>query len=629
MKIEGSVGIRRSQVIAPFGVGALTVTPDGISIICGGLDNWFRDIQNLESSEYCIREWRLEELLGVEHFMYPPDYRDKKRSLPTENVEITIPAWRFPLWHWCQICKSLRKATPSRKAILECDYCIAKHGSKNVMVQVRFVAMCRNGHMQDFPWHGWVHKDESSKCAKPLFLKGSGGLGLGSLKVECGCGAKRSLGNIMTAKRNDDIEETYLSTELNSDDRIYTCKGEKPWFGNAEPDECEQQLRATLRNASNVYFADIRGAIYLPKGGELESLVERLTQSQTLQICIQTGDSKKYLITKEADELKRKYSNDQILRAIEMLDNQTVTEATDKSFEEKLEKLKESEYNALRQQQNTSEALTIEPAYLDEYNSEIFGVDHYFNKICLVKRLRETRVLTGFSRVFPENKELDLVLKKKLLHNKTDSNSNWLPAIVVHGEGIYLEVNKERLESWERENQTVIERARKLDTIYKNLVLERRLENDKDITPRLLLVHTLAHILINQLTFDCGYSSASLKERIYVSESQGDKPGMAGLLIYTAAGDSEGTLGGLVQMGKPGFLEKVLKSALDNAKWCSADPICMELGASGGQGPDSCNGAACHSCALVPETSCEFFNRFLDRGLLIGDPENNIVGFFE
>lgn len=141
-------------------------------------------------------------------------------------------------------------------------------------------------------------------------------------------------------------------------------------------------------------------------------------------------------------------------------------------------------------------------------------------------------------------------------------------------------------------------------------------------------MHTLAHLLINQLVLECGYGSASLRERLYVSQRGGRGPedrGMAGLLVYTAAGDSEGTLGGLVRMGESGSLESTTARALANALWCSSDPVCME---SLGQGPLSCNLAACHSCALLPETSCERQNRLLDRGVVVGTLQNPESGFF-
>jgi hypothetical protein len=135
-------------------------------------------------------------------------------------------------------------------------------------------------------------------------------------------------------------------------------------------------------------------------------------------------------------------------------------------------------------------------------------------------------------------------------------------------------------------------------------------------------MHTLAHLLINELIYECGYGSASLRERLYSVD--GDHP-MAGILLYTAAGDSEGTMGGLVRMGKPGRLEGVLRRALENARWCSTDPVCIE---SLGQGPDNCNLAACHSCALLPETSCEEMNRLLDRGMVVGTLSQPQMGFF-
>ena len=100
---------------------------------------------------------------------------------------------------------------------------------------------------------------------------------------------------------------------------------------------------------------------------------------------------------------------------------------------------------------------------------------------------------------------------------------------------------------------------------------------------------------------------------------------MCGVLIYTASGDSEGSLGGLVRQGEPGKLEDTIMAAIHNAEWCSSDPICIK---STGQGPESCNLAACHNCALLPETCCECGNRLLDRGLVIGTLDETEIGYF-
>ena len=200
----------------------------------------------------------------------------------------------------------------------------------------------------------------------------------------------------------------------------------------------------------------------------------------------------------------------------------------------------------------------------------------------------------------------------------------WLPAYKVFGEGIFIELNLERVAAWEV-GEKPLQSAHSVEDRYSAAQQGRQLR-DRDLTPRFLLVHTFAHLLINQLTFECGYSTAALRERLYVSDSE--TAPMAGVLIYTAAGDAEGTMGGLVRMGKAGYLEPAVLAAVRGALWCSADPVCMESGMNWGQGPDSCNLAACHNCALVPETACEEFNRFLDRGVLVGGFETRDTGFF-
>jgi hypothetical protein len=246
-----------------------------------------------------------------------------------------------------------------------------------------------------------------------------------------------------------------------------------------------------------------------------------------------------------------------------------------------------------------------------------------FRRIMLVEKLRETRALWGFLRVFSDA-HVSVAGRKKLLWRNGEPADPWLPAYVVFGEGIFLEFDEPVLQAWEH-RASVIQRIGILRQNYAEAQERRRLI-DRDISPRFVLVHTLGHMLINALSFEAGYTAASLRERLFVSANPREP--MAGLLIYTADGDSEGTLGGLVRTGKAGSLEKVVARALDEARWCSADPVCMEIGRNSGQGPDSCNLAACHRCALVSETSCEIMNRFLDRAVVIGELSAPDIGFF-
>jgi hypothetical protein len=263
--------------------------------------------------------------------------------------------------------------------------------------------------------------------------------------------------------------------------------------------------------------------------------------------------------------------------------------------------------------------LVLRPVDLGRYAPNF---SRLFSHVTLVHKLRETRALTGFTRVFAETNR-DLASQQGMLR-LGPPDEMWLPAYMVFGEGIFLTLDEELLRQWESQ-QAIQDRVTPLIINYTAHRRARHLRH-RHIGARYILLHTLAHLLINRLTYECGYSSAALRERIYVSENS--IAPMAGILIYTAAGDAEGTLGGLVRMGSPGRLEPLLEHALAGSQWCSADPVCMEMGTSGGQGPGSMNLAACHGCCLIPETACEEFNCLLDRGLVIGTFDNQAIGFF-
>ncbi len=197
---------------------------------------------------------------------------------------------------------------------------------------------------------------------------------------------------------------------------------------------------------------------------------------------------------------------------------------------------------------------------------------------------------------------------------------DWLPAVENLGEGIFIRLNPTRLEEWEK-SLAVKERSGRLLEIYSAWRQERGLQALREPRPRLILIHTLAHLLMRQMSLECGYSSASLRERIYAGDE------MAGLLIYTSTPDSDGSLGGLVrQTNPPERFEGTLMSSLELAEICSGDPLCREhLPVLG----DRANGSACHACSMVSETSCELGNRLLDRGVVVSLPNMGATGYFD
>jgi hypothetical protein len=454
-------------------------------------------------------------------------------------------------------------------------------------------------------------------------LISTGGMTLAGQKVQVDGGPKRTLAGITNAR--PDGNDTDLSRLLDSNGAQYLCTGHRPWLGTEDGEGCNRPLRGTLRSAANVYFAQIHNSIYLPRSedstiAEAISLLEQPPISTFVEILrgagiVPTPEN----LRSQYRELVHWYTDHQLERAIETVysgggqqrQQQTLGDDAETGF-------RRQEYDTLITASD-SDQLVLKPADLAKYAPEF---SRFFSHVTLVHKLRETRVLTGFSRVYADADHDLASLQAKLRLNPSDEI--WLPAYKVFGEGIFLTLNEDRLQKWEA-SLDVQNRVAPLLVRYLAMRQARHLR-DRNIGPRFILLHTLAHLLINRLTYECGYSTASLRERLYVS--QNPNAPMAGILIYTAAGDSEGTLGGLVRMGRPVRLEPLLTRALAGAQWCSADPVCMEMGQSGGQGPDSLNLAACHGCCLVPETACEEFNRLLDRGLVIGPFDNPDVGFF-
>lgn len=621
--------IRRSQLVTPFGVGSMVVVRDGTSLITAGLDYWYKrenGQDDVDETEFRIEEWRLANKLGVDHFRLPPDFRTNYNhddSIP--NAYLTVPFLRFPQWHYCPSCGHLKQLKLSQRTKEKCPQCQTKKHLK-YLVQVPIIAICEHGHIQDFPWREWVHRSSNPTCNKAMTLKGTGSATLGGLTVECQCEAKRSLGRI-TETDYDTTKTTFLSKNLDDSETEFLCQGKRPWLGIEEPDSCSQPLRGSLRSASNIYYSQVRSAIYLQRGNdpELMSILEEPPLSTLINLLSSANaEIKPESLRGQYPQLLQPFTNQDIKSALDVI----LSGNDDNTQDDELEgdhpeiSFRRPEFNVLRTERN-EKYLKIRSVNLHDYEPE---VANYFARIMLVDKLRETRALFGFSRVFPENDQSLDTLKNALRRHPIKSSESWLPAYVVYGEGIFLEFNEKRIQQWLKQQETEIEkRVKLLVERYKELQEKRHLK-DRPLTPRFILLHTFAHLLMNRLTFECGYSSAALRERLYISDHP-DAP-MAGILIYTAAGDAEGTMGGLVRMGKPGNFEPMFYAALESASWCSADPICMEMGSSGGQGPDSCNLAACHNCALVPETACEEFNRFLDRGLVVGDIRNRELGFF-
>lgn len=604
--------IRQSSLILGSGPGALTVLQDGTTVLIPGIDAWYvtRKFPILPKipEDVRINDSLLQQNLGVDYFVIPPA-EGVSEAEDTSHIDSTL----FPKWLVCYTCKALERAhEPNR---IKCPRCSKIRKNAKKMVQTNFVVACEDGHLDEFPWSEWVHKGYEKICSNPILsFKANGVVQLSSQQVICeNCNLRRDLSG--TSTTNDD-GTTELSKTLDPS-RLYTCTGGQPWLLN-NAKSCEKHVRMVLRSSNNIYFANTVSSILVPSSsGQHAEAIERIESSN------QKG---KYL----AMLLRNDYSYEQIAVAIktvegnqyEGIDISDLSAALKELFPSEQEKLldpdeviqfdRSPEWKALM---NLREDRDLVVRSVEKFDGSRFGLA----LIHSVPLLKKTTALKGFTRLKP--RDISPAHGRQLLRrNPFGANSNWLPAIRQVGEGIFLSLDFEKVTKW----SLAPEVSQRLSTISSNLKKNNRVLPEMQFSPLFVLLHTLSHALIQELVIECGYTSASLAERIYSQENQ------SGLLIYTASTASDGTMGGLVEMSHPPYLLKSLDRALERARWCSNDPVCMELGHIG-QGNSGTNLAACHNCCLLPETACEHFNQGLDRALLVGDTtgKSSLIGYFD
>lgn len=616
--------IRRSQLISPWGVGQMINFPKDESLMVVGLDMWeekFRTIAELD--EFKVTEERLAKRLGVKEFRLPPDFRDPGPGVT--NPSLKIPFVRFPRWHYCTRCGHMEKVSIYDSQKPTCSGIPFGSGrscneiperKRQRLIPVRFIAICPHGHIEDFPFMRWVHGGAQPEGQHDLRLRAGRSSGaLSGIEITCSCGAHKTMAGAFN-------EQSLTKIGV-------TCSGGRPWLGQeAERNNtihCGQHLIVVQKGASNVYFSQVRSSIYLPQWEKSidRKIIEVLEKNWNwLSSGLVNGEFDRMRFELVAEQKfnpeKRDYYTEKLLDAANK--KQTGPNLNELGDEE--EKYRKMEYDYLIAGggwENEDFYCEKESSVNYEQNSDFKIIQSGFKSIGLVHKLRETRAFVGFSRWLPDDGK-SLNEQKNFI--KLGQRIEWLPAVVVKGEGVFFEFNQRKLKEWSSNNR-IIERIKRLSDSYNNERIKRGKER-RNISPEFVLIHTFAHLIINQFSYECGYGSSALRERIYCN-LEFPEDIMNGVLIYTASGDSEGSLGGLVRQGKPGNLETIIYNAIENAKWCSSDPICID---SHGQGPNSCNLAACHNCALLPETCCEESNMLLDRAMLIGELDNPSIGYF-
>jgi len=602
--------VRPSQLLWTYGPGALVDLPN-VSVVTMGTDRW--ELNRCQPIQEARLLASVRRTLGnqVESLRMPP-LTDQDTVDPfSPEAFVGVPVTPFPRWMRCVKCGLL---SPFDAGILELKPnhfrpertrfvhkgCTGSRGDKKARdadaVPARFLLACREGHLDDFPWHWFVHSGPSGCRGTLRFFESGASLQTENLWVRCdSCSKARSMAQAFgqAGKKN-----------------LPGCRGRHPHLDRFE-DGCVEVPRAILLGATNGWFPVTLSVLAIPQtGSPLAQLVadgwtffEDVESAAEAAIVVKTLKKSAQLPGIEG------FDGDNVWDAIEAHRGGTIGD-------EDLD-LKGPEWEVLSSPTPPKDY----PHFMSKKVGIPTGFEPYLARVLLLERLREVNALLGFTRIESPNEGGGDERAPRAPIGRIAPN--WVPATQVHGEGIFLQFSEEALGNWAagigpRAQEAELRRG------HRGWRARRGLDPDPGFPGlRFALLHTIAHLLIRELALDCGYNAASIRERVYADTEDGKS--QAGILIYTAAADSDGTLGGLVDLGKPENLGHLLRQALDRAKICPSDPLCAEHNP---RADSSLHAASCHACSFVSETSCECGNRYLDRALVIPTLQVASAAFF-
>jgi hypothetical protein len=623
----------RKMLTAHGGVGSILETSKG-ALIVEQFDKWkfFSDGSRIfDQDEFIIEDNRLLKRLQV-HFkqlqkfirvptnIANPYIQDD--SVPQDEKKVASAKY-FPEWMYCPNCERFKhindwwkfwhqtlqkwnEPNPGEKFIKpKCYHCFDEAKTKKKkkkyyeLEQVRFIMTAPNGEIRDLPWEYW---NRAEKNVKEEDEDG------GNIRINWAekCCDNQDLRYLRSETFADlaGIRIKCMNKDCKANGREVTLAG---LFGLRIGKDKEKQFKPVIRTSNSVYYPLCINSIYLPKKNQ----EIKQDDKATIRNLLASGVSKEIIYT----TFQNRYDKQTIDDFVEEKDEAT--------FESEIQyRLKEYkfilEHPNYKEEQNSK--LTYENQVTDTLSE--FGI----STLIKVKRLKLTTVQTAFTRQEPFDKDIFLrdgdnqSLIKIKYTSSLGPNTKYLLATESFGEGIFIDLDKTKVDKWfdNHYNDTPAFKERidiLQDRISQSEFIQKTKFSDKKHLAKFVLVHTLSHLLVKELEFLCGYAATSLNERLFI-----DSNNMQGVLLYTIAG-SEGSYGGLISHSDPTSFKKILESALFRSKDCASDPVCYH---SDGQGIGGMNLAACYSCTLLPETSCEEYNSFLDRVLLI----DKNFGFF-
>lgn len=586
--------VKRSHLVSTNGVGSLVRLRNKSTGLVAGLRTWMQTIpvapgdhhaQDMARTaflkQYEIRDPELEAACGVSKFYQPPRAAEDDRH----QLEWQIPVVVFPRSAICENfrCGAISQGMTDTGQEPECESCDPVAAGRRKRLhrhkQSPIFLVCPDGHVDEIVWDAGFEHTEN--CVAPnlrAHLSGS----IRKPRIECNsCKKSASLPNSVP------------------------CTGARPWMPGLPNENCQQEMFVVDRTSVQVYYPQNKSSIHVPsKSGINDAIIDWILLNNFYEFV----DVDKQEDLANAQRRLRAAGFDIDLENVKIHLTHVKSLGGDPDDDDEWDYLaaRAHELNVLTKaipnfNYVNSQFLEYHDSHLAGLDSNLFGANGLFSHVVSVTRLTETRVQDGFVRWKPNEISSDAGHTLMWGHHRTADS--WLPAYRAHGEGILFVLNPIEISRWAK----VFGYPDPLEGIDENYALSY---------PG-VLAHSLAHLIMIRLSQDCGYPLPSIRDRIY------DLPdGRHAFLVYTAESDIMGTLGGLVEYGEGSKLENLVKDALQDALWCSQDPVCI------GRVVDSKvkQAACCHKCLYLPETSCEWMNTYLDRATVIGSIDRQLTG---
>jgi hypothetical protein len=617
--------LRPSQLISTFGPGSI-INTEKDSVIVKGIDFWANRDHYIKKNHIYLQK-----ITKKSKFLMP---------YVKEKTKISIACKSFPQWGYCSLgsCQLLQRHKESPQEHDERGTFFCKKHPWMKLLPARLVMTCKQGHLDEFPWVQWVHGDKNNpkticEDGELQWKGGRNSTSLGDYFVKCSCGARNNM-NGATSPKGIMIYYPDGSSD------IVKCGGQKPWLDSEE--KCETKNGDTteipigvLARSTSLYYSKLIRGLIIPK---LAHPIIKYFQSDSFKEINKLSMFKKLSNEEKAQELlesnstwvEKNYSVKDILSFMDLIIER---EGSEHNIQTELD-LKEIEYEDLKinktfEDDDVNKDLVIEDVELDDSDKK------YFQDVRRLTLLTVLEVQRYFSRLNPpgdvpsdNQTEFNKIISKIEVDGKTTAGrkytkNDWLPANIKKGEGIFIIFNDDFFERFS--NDFINSRLKSMIKNKMDFDSKSDWPSDDFVDEKFIFLHSISHLLIKELARDSGYDEASLSERIYSSKT------MTGILIYTSSNGS-GSMGGLVRQTNRG-IRSILEAALENHKDCSRDPICLsrnpsEMESNGVPLHLRQNGSACFACLMLPETSCEYFNKMLDRKILV-DKDNGLVNYFK